>query len=144
MKYNVNGRMMTEAEMHASQTPTQVYADCVQRMGTMRCPAERERLHRRWPTLADCNRDMVAAFAALSADERAEDAREVEDNLRFIICPPEPKPAEPEPETPVVPAPEARPLPPGVKSCTFDELLSALEAHRQGRVRAAETAEEEA
>ncbi len=61
-----------------------------------------------------------------------------------IICPPEPKPAEPEPETPVVPAPEARPLPPGVKSCTFDELLSALEAHRQGRVRAAETAEEEA
>jgi hypothetical protein len=79
-----NGRTGTLDQIHAAQTPAEIYADSIRRMEYL-APntAEYERLVNRWPTLGDCYRAMTEAYAKLSPAEQAADAADAEKELAF-------------------------------------------------------------
>lgn len=60
------------------------YDAAYRRMAGMGTQAELAMLRKRWPTLGDANRAMVAAFAQLLAEDRAADLAMVDANLTLI------------------------------------------------------------
>ena len=83
LRYWHHGAVVTADEMHSQQTPAEIYRDCLARMSGHTSLAEQDRLRRRWPTLGDCNRAMVAAFRAMTDAERATDLEDAESVARW-------------------------------------------------------------
>lgn len=83
MKVWHHGVLKTIEQMHKEQTPSEIYHDCCLRMEAS-SPADAARLRKRWPTLGDCNRAMTTAYAALSADQRADEDARAAAELEFL------------------------------------------------------------
>ena len=83
LKVWYKGVLMTVGEMHSKQTPAEVYKDCLDRMTNRTSQLEQQRLHKRWPTLGDCNRAMSEAFASMTDAERATDLEDAEAEMKW-------------------------------------------------------------
>lgn len=69
-----NGKLKTQDQAWADQSPYEIYRDACQRMESPTTGYDQD-LSYRWPTLGDANKAMVSAYKAMPAEARAyEDA----------------------------------------------------------------------
>lgn len=69
------GELKTQEQEWLDQSPYEIYRDACRRLEAPTTGYDQE-LRRRWPTLGDANRAMVAAYFAMPVD-----AREYEDKM---------------------------------------------------------------
>lgn len=84
-------KIVTDAINHPVEAkhpdnPYHVYRATARRMANEGSPAEREASKHRWPTVAYAHRDMVAAFAAMSDEDRADDLAQAKVELDWIAA----------------------------------------------------------
>ena len=84
MKVWHHGELKTQAQVWTDQTPAEIYHDCDLRMSGSAAPGHAAALKLRWPTLGDCNRAMVAAYEAMSTDDRAYEDDKAQADLALI------------------------------------------------------------